>query len=217
MFQYMKIKGKMNKRHITVFDLDGTLTRDDTFISFSCHALGTLRVVVGILKTFPYLLRWKMGFISGSRAKQKLYSVLYKGLLKDEILKKSKDFRPDYRRNVLEALNKQKQTQDSVYIISASLDLWVKQIAYDLGVKYICTEVSIDNEGRLNGLFSSPNCHGEEKIRRLLEKEMMPFYLTVYGDEPQGGDFALFNMADICHVVETNNEERQDRENDIKS
>ena len=195
----------MNKRRITIFDLDGTLTHDDTFLSFSCHALGTLRVMIGILKTFPHLLLWKMGYISGSQAKQKLYSVLYKGLLKDEIFNKSKDFRPKFRIKVLEALNKHKQTEDSVYIISASLDLWVKQIANDLGVKYICTEVSIDNEGRLNGLFSSPNCHGEEKVRRLLEKEKRPFYLTVYGDEPKGGDFALFNMADKRHVVEKKN------------
>lgn len=186
----------MKKKRIVVFDLDGTLTPNDTFISFSCYFLGLMRFLLGIFKSSPWLLCWKMGFISGGSAKRKLYSFLYKGYKKDRVVDKAKYYHPDYRQEVISILNQHKENGDTLYIISASLDLWVEQIARNLGVKSICTGTSVDIKGRLDGSFSTANCYGDEKVRRLKEVETEPFFLTVYGDEPEGGDSSLFQIAD---------------------
>lgn len=191
----------MEKRKVTVFDFDGTLTREDTFISFARHALGDMRFVRGIILASPWLLAWKLGIISGSEAKEKLYSILYKGLKKESVVAKAKDFKPQYRESVISELMRRKERGEEVYIISASLDLWMEEIARKLDVNLICTKTSVDPAGNIDGRFASPNCHGEEKLRRLIaeEGERDSFYLTVYGDEPGGGDEALFRNADESH------------------
>lgn len=188
----------MERRKVTVFDFDGTLTRDDTFISFARHSLGDMRFVRGIILASPWLVAWKLGVISGSKAKEKLYSFLYKGLKKETVEAKGADFMPDYREDVVSTLKRHKSEGDKVYIVSASLDLWMEEIARKLEVNLICTPTSVDSQGNLEGGFSLPNCHGEEKLRRLLaaEGDKDTFYLTVYGDEPSGGDKALFMKAD---------------------
>ena len=142
-----------------------------------------------------------MGFISGSQAKEKLYAFMYKGLSKNKIMMKSQAFTPDYQKDTLMLLQKHKEDGDIVYIISASLDLWLYGIAQKLGVKVICTTTSVDESGVLNGRFASPNCINEEKVRRLKMEEKGDFYLTVYGDEPTGGDASLFKIADRALII----------------
>lgn len=192
---------QMNRKHIAVFDFDGTLTHDDTFISFSRFALGSTRLIIGILRGLPWLISWKLGLINSSRAKEKLYSFMYKGIPKNKIMRKSRDFTPNYQKDTLMLLKKHKEDGDIVYIISASLDLWLYEIAQKLGVKVLCTTTSVNESGELNGRFSSANCIDEEKVRRLKAEEKGDFYLTAYGDEPTGGDASLFKIADKFIVI----------------
>jgi phosphoserine phosphatase len=59
----------------------------------------------------------------------------------------------------------------------------------------IATEPEIKN-GVLTGRFSTPNCYGQEKKRRFLEKypDRDRYILYVYGDS--NGDKELLEMAD---------------------
>ncbi|MDE6297042.1 MAG: haloacid dehalogenase-like hydrolase [Muribaculaceae bacterium] len=193
----------MEKRGVTVFDFDGTLTKNDTFISFAIHALGIWRFLWGVLKSFPSLLLWKLGKIEGGEAKEKLYSALYKGRMRDKILRKSESFKPRYKEDILKELKKRDGAGECVLIISASLDLWMEKVSRDLDVTVLCTKTETDSEGLLTGWFSTPNCHGDEKVTRLIEEmgKLRDYILTVYGDEPQGGDAALFGVADSIIVV----------------
>ncbi len=191
----------MNKKQVVVFDFDGTLTSDDTFISFSRYALGDGRCAIGALRALPWLIGWKMGVVSNSKAKEKLYSLLYKGLSKVELMETSRKFMPRYKQESLDLLKRHLEKGDTVYIISASLDIWLNEIAKKLGVKLICTETTADNSGHLDGTFSTSNCHGEEKVKRLKEEENGNYYLTVYGNEPDGGDAGLYNVADKFIVI----------------
>lgn len=191
----------MNRKNVTVFDFDGTLTHDDTFISFSRYALGAGHFVKGLLQAFPWLLAWKIRLISGSIAKEKLYSFLFKGISKSYVIERARDFKPVFREDILSLVKMHIELGDTVYILSASLDLWMEDIAKKLGVNVICTTTSVDVNGILDGCFSSANCRGKEKIRRLLAKESDGIYLTVYGNEPAGGDASLFKIADKSIII----------------
>lgn len=199
----VKILGE-NPKNVTVFDFDGTLTRDDTFISFSRHALGDKRFVLGLIKSFAWLVIWKLGIIKGDKAKEKLYSALFKGFSKREIMKKCESFSPQYRDELVEEINKRKKSGDKVYIVTASLDLWMEKISRDFDVDLICTKTEVNSEDRLTGKFSTSNCYDVEKFKRLVEREGAKnrFYLTVYVDDPEGGDHALYNHADDAIIVE---------------
>ncbi|MDE5868736.1 MAG: haloacid dehalogenase-like hydrolase [Muribaculaceae bacterium] len=188
----------MEKRGVTVFDFDGTLTKNDTFISFAVHALGMWRFIWGVLKSLPSLLLWKLGKIEGGEAKEKLYCALYKGRKRDEIIRKSESFKPRYREAILNELKKRNGRYEAVFIVTASLDLWMEKISRDLDVNLICTQTETDSEGILTGGFSTPNCHGSEKVRRLIEEtgKLGSYTLTVFGDQPKGGDSGLFEVAD---------------------
>ncbi len=191
----------MSKKQVVVFDFDGTLTSDDTFISFSRYALGDWRCAIGALRALPWLIGWKIGVVSSSKAKEKLFSKLYKGMSKAELMEISRKFMPRYKQESLDLLKIHQEKGDRVYIISASLDLWLNEIAKELGVRLICTNTTADNAGHLDGTFSSSNCHGEEKVKRLKEEENGDYYLTVYGNEPDGGDAGLYDVADKFIVI----------------
>ncbi|MDE5786064.1 MAG: HAD-IB family phosphatase, partial [Duncaniella sp.] len=157
----------MEKRHITVFDFDGTLTRDDTFLSFARHALPVRRLIAGSLRSLDTLIAWKTGRITNSAAKERIYSALYKELDRKAIEKAAATFRPRYREEILSALKKLRDEGQEVIIVTASLDLWMNEIARSLGVRVLCTETSTAPDGTLTGHFSTPNCHGPEKVARL--------------------------------------------------
>ena len=153
---------------------------------------------MGVLKTLPWLVLWKLGIVEGGKSKEKLYSALYKGKKRDEIIRKSENFKPRYREARLNELKKRNGRREAVFIVTASLDLWMEKISRDLDVNLICTQTETDSEGILTGRFSSPNCHGSEKVRRLIEEmgKLGSYTLTVFGDQPKGGDSGLFGVAD---------------------
>ncbi len=189
---------------LIIFDFDGTLTRDDTFITFALHALNPLRVAGAVIRSSISLLKWKAGLLSSGKAKERLYRSLYKGLKKTDIEDSAKTFSPRYNHPILEALTEHRDRGDEVWIISASLDLWLKPIARQLGVGLICTGSETDPQGRLTGRFSTPNCHGSEKVRRLAMT--VPDFgsrpITLYADEiTRGGDTALAEIATTIIAV----------------
>ncbi|MDE5941025.1 MAG: haloacid dehalogenase-like hydrolase [Muribaculaceae bacterium] len=191
-------------RHVTVFDFDGTLTLDDTFFSFGRHCLGLPRMLRGIAATLPWIIGWKLGLTSNSRAKEKLFSALYRGRSRSCIEKAAQTFTPRFNRAVLDKLSQSIQRGDTVYIISASLDLWMERMAAELGTRLCCTATATDSQGLVTGRFSSPNCHGQEKVNRLLavEPDRRSYHLTVYGDS--NGDAALLAIADTPCLVARN-------------
>ncbi len=185
-----------SKRRVTVFDFDGTLTADDTFLSFARHCLGISTLIGGILSALPAIIGWKLRLIDNYAAKQRLYCALYKGKKRANVMTIAENWQPELRPETKRILDECKKRGDTIYIVSASLDLWLEEVASSLGVKLCCTATETDASGRLTGRFLSPNCHGKEKSRRLLEEEpdRDNYYLTVYGDST--GDRALFALAD---------------------
>lgn len=199
----------MEKRHITVFDFDGTLTRDDTFLSFARHALPLPRLIAGTLRSIGTLIAWKTGRISNSTAKERIYSTLYKGLDRKAVETSATTFRPRYREDILSELKRLRDEGQEVIIVTASLDLWMNGIARSLGVRLICTETATATDGTLTGHFSTPNCHGQEKVTRLRQAvpDLASCHLTVYGNEftPSGGDAPLAPLAQTIIDVAVRN------------
>lgn len=197
----------VKKKRIVIFDFDGTLTRGDTFLQFPLHAFGWGRTLLTLLRGVPAVARWKLGRITSSEAKERLTALFYGGKSKRVMMAKGESFEPEWRTPILEKLRGYMAQGDDVWIVSASPDIWLAPIAARLGVKLLCTETATDSSGRLTGRFSTPNCHGAEKVRRLYEAlpelahESEDREIIVYGDEPSGGDAALFAIATTANYV----------------
>lgn len=62
-------------------------------------------------------------------------------------------------------------------------------------------KVEISESGVLIGNFSTVNCYGREKVRRLMsvQPERATYHLTVYGDSKV--DRELMKIADISYKI----------------
>ena len=163
----------MEKKRIYAFDFDGTLTTKDTLIEFIRFARGNAALLWGLFIHSPLLVLMKFGLYPNGKAKQRLFSYFFKGVSVDEM----GNFCTCFAKNAAQILraDRMKMLQEkldegaTVVIVSASIENWVREFFPqhpDLHV--IGTQIEVVNN-ELTGKFSTPNCYGEEKVRRLCE------------------------------------------------
>ena len=70
--------------------------------------------------------------------------------------------------------------------------------------KVITTMVEVNDANKLTGKFITPNCYGEEKVKRFTETEPIrsSYYLYAYGNS--GGDVPLLKFADSGKLFKVN-------------
>lgn len=196
----------MDKKGITVFDFDGTLTRKDTLILFAYHVLGQKRARRAILRSLPAILRWKLGLLTNSEAKETLFGHLFRGIRHADFTALGESFAPvidrHLRSNGFAALTAARERGDEIVIDSASMEEWIAPWAHLHGVdRVIATRPETDADGRLTGRFATLNCHGPEKVRRFQEEypDRDHYTITAYGDS--SGDRDLLAHADNPHLL----------------
>ncbi len=189
------------KREIVVFDFDGTLTTRDTLLLFIHYAVGTRRFLIGFLIFSPLILLMKLGLYDNGRCKERVFSWFFRGISHERFCALGRGFsikaQKVARQSTTEALAHHIRDGATVYVITASVEEWVRPYCERIGVdKVLGTKVEVNSNGQLTGRFSTPNCYGAEKVRRLLaaEPDRDTYRLTAYGDS--GGDAEMFAMAD---------------------
>lgn len=190
----------MEKRHVAVFDFDGTLTQRDTLPLFIRFAKGTGAYYAGLAVCSPFLLAYVLRLYPNDKAKQRLFSHFFKGMDYTTFRQLGIDFAQHIDsiacQHAVQRL-KEHLLQGKVYVVSASVTEWVEPWCRAQGVcQVLGTQVEVSADGRLTGCFLSRNCYGEEKVRRLLEAEphRADYYLTAYGDSR--GDCEMLAFAD---------------------
>ena len=189
-------------RKVYAFDFDGTLTTRDTLIAFIRYACGTPRFLFGFLLHAPLLVLMKLRLYSNGKAKQRVFSWFFKGMTIETFDALCQDFarthrhllRPDTVRILEQALTERAE----VLIVSASIDNWVQP--FFPSVTVLGTQVEVI-DGRLTGRFLTPNCYGQEKVRRILAlyPDRSAYHLTAFGDSR--GDRELLTFDDEAHMV----------------
>ena len=189
-------------KKVYAFDFDGTLTTRDTLIAFIRYACGTPRFLFGFLLHAPLLVLMKLRLYSNGKAKQRVFSWFFRGMPIETFDALCQDFarthrhllRPDIVRILEQALAEGAE----VLIVSASIDNWVQPFFPTVTV--LGTQVEVIG-GRLTGRFLTPNCYGQEKVRRIfaIHPDRSAYHLTAYGDSR--GDRELLAFADEAHMV----------------
>ena len=189
-------------KQLFAFDFDGTLTTRDTLIAFIRYACGTPRFLLGFLLHAPLLVLMKLRLYSNGKAKQRLFAWFFRGmpietfdaLCQSFALSHRHLLRPETVRLLQQALSEGSE----VLIVSASIDNWVQPFFPTVTV--LGTQIEVI-DGRLTGRFLTPNCYGQEKVRRILALHPVrsSYRLTAYGDSR--GDRELLAFADEAHLV----------------
>jgi len=81
-----------------------------------------------------------------------------------------------------------------VVIVSASISNYLKPWCDEMGFDLIPTELEVI-DGKLTGRFSTPNCNGKEKVRRIKEKYNLSEYNEIHVFGNSKGDLPMLELA----------------------
>lgn len=182
-----------------LFDFDGTITNNDTYIDFFTKSFGTSyvlkRVLSNGLKTlWLYLQRDK------SKLKEFLTFVLLKDQNLNELEKVSQQYFKNHHSRILykSAVQKiqaiQQDKNSDIYIVSASLDLWLKEFASYFNANLICTELKFESNKYVG--FHTKNCNGLEKSIRIQKEINLKEYNQIIAYGNSNGDREMYTLSD---------------------
>lgn len=188
------------KEQIYIYDFDGTLTRRDSFLDFIRYTCGSRSLYCGLLLFSPLLILMKLRLYANGRAKERLFTHFFQGMsirVFDDLCAKYGLSRADLLLDAArKAVNEVASNGYRIFIVSASVDRWVLPFFRDVpNVTVIGTQIEVEN-GLVTGRFSTPNCYGAEKVRRI--QAFLPYReqykLIAHGDSR--GDKEMLNYAD---------------------
>jgi phosphatidylglycerophosphatase C len=193
------------KNIIAAFDLDGTLTRRDTFTDLVCQTFGCRKLIAGIIMNSPTLLKYLLGIVSNHAAKEAVFSYYFRGWRTEEFDEQCRTYSTLnlprlMKREALSRCDWHKRQGHDLVCVSASVRNWIAPWALQYGFhQVIATEIETDG-GVVTGRFKGRSCNGPEKVRRF--REMYPerdlYTLFAYGDSR--GDEALLSFADHAYL-----------------
>ena len=198
----------MTSGGLAVFDLDGTITRHDTFGPFLWGYLWRRpwrlpRSLLALPAALRFVLNRDRGAFKGAVIHALLGGVEARqpGSLGRALRGRTDATGPVSARHSAPS-PRIAPRGDRLLLMSASTDLYVPRIAQALGFdETICTEVRWRADGRLDGRLASANCRGEEKRRCLaaLIARDAPGRVYAYGDSR--ADLAHMQLAQEAYLV----------------
>jgi phosphatidylglycerophosphatase C len=187
-------------RAIVAFDFDGTLTIRDSFTEFLRWRAGAGGWALGLVKMAPALATYARDRDRG-RIKAASVKEFLKGVPRAQLERDAEAFAgqvwPGFMRYDALAVWKDWGAKGAHrVIVTASPETTVAPFARRLGAKALLgTPLVFDADDRVTGAFASPNCRGEEKVRRLRAVYGEDLRLAAaYGDS--SGDTEMLQIAD---------------------
>lgn len=188
--------------NVCCFDFDGTLTRRDSLLAFIRYAKGTGALFRGLLRYSSILVLMKIRLYPNWKAKQKFFAHFFKGMTESDFDALCHRFAATNRGllcpTALKEYNEALSRGERVFVVSASIDNWVKPFVPEATV--VGTKVETV-DGRLTGRFLTHNCYGPEKVKRLckvLPGDRNQYYIKAYGDSR--GDRELLQYANESYL-----------------
>jgi HAD superfamily hydrolase (TIGR01490 family) len=187
----------MNK--ISFFDFDGTITTDDSLICFIRFVVGDAKFIWAMVLLSPMLVAYKLKLIPNYKAKQYMLSYFFKGMHEQQFNQIANEYSLKHINTILrpKAMKKilwHKEEGHKVVIVSASIVSWLKPWCDKNNLDLIATELEIKDD-RVTGKFLTKNCHGAEKVKRILEEYNLSHYDYIYAYGDSIGDKELLAFA----------------------
>lgn len=184
--------GLVERRLIAVFDLDGTVTRTETFFRFLVFALGLPLFLRRLPAALPSLLAVALRLVARDRGKQEVLTAFLRGVPALELERGGRAFARErmpalVRPEAMERLAWHKARGHQCALVSASLDVYVAPWAKAAGFDDVFATALEYEDGMATGRISGANCRAQEKVRRLENRygDLSGLLLHGYGDSPE--------------------------------
>lgn len=186
---------------LALFDFDHTITDRDSFSAFLEQHVPPRRRRWGGLLIAPLILGYyRLKCVRGTTLRSAVVRVGLSGLdhraLADAARDYARDQLPTFVRPVAMARIRWHQARgDTVVVVSASLDLYLREWCRQHRTALICSQLG-HRRGRLTGRYRGNDCEGTHKARRILKRYRLADYDAVhaYGDSEE--DEAMLALAD---------------------
>lgn len=185
-------------RNLYLFDFDGTLTNVDTlfdFLKISFSKTYKLRFI----QFLPQFIGAKLGINSKAEVKRMFINSFIEGKSRSEIESLANQYFQQKSQKILRksamSYIQNLPSNDAKFIVSASLDIWLKPFAEFLGLDLICTHAEFDTNGNYTGRFATPNCNYLEKKNRILQEIHIDDYDEIFAFGDTKGDLEMFSLA----------------------
>jgi phosphatidylglycerophosphatase C len=202
-----------SSRTLAVFDLDGTISRRDTFTPYvfgwlARHPSRWWRLIFML----PTLLAYALGRADRGHLKGQLLHQTLGGLPHDVMQQWTARhvhqlLQHGLFANALERIRWHREAGHYLVLMSASVDCFVPAIGSALGFdETICSQARWNSDGTLDGRLIGANCRGEEKLRQLrnLKARLAPGEIWAYGNSRAD----LIHMREATHGVYVNGPSR---------
>lgn len=185
---------------IAFFDFDGTITNRDIFWDFLFYRLKNGLSLLKLLQGFPVFVSYSLKLMNNEKAKQLIFDKLF-GAESVDFFQNSvqnyykTSFSRRIRKDALTKILWHKNSMHQIYLVSANFDLIVQQFANEQGIDFLSTELAIQ-DNILTGKFKTPNCYGEEKVKRInIAVPNLNSFEKIYAYGDSKGDREMLALA----------------------
>jgi phosphatidylglycerophosphatase C len=177
-----------------LFDFDGTITTKDSMIEYIKVVHNNVFVFLFYNFLFiPFFILYKLKMLKKQFTKEIYLKIHLRSYREEFLRKKSIVFSKKIKTNFFSKFKSyNNNAKGEKCIVSASLDLWMNDIANELEFKLICTQSNFKNN-KFIGI--NKNCFGNEKVRRINENYNLNEFKEIYIFGDSEGDRQMFNLG----------------------
>lgn len=188
----------MSAMNLALFDFDGTITTGDSFKAFVFHAVERGRFVRGTLRLSPLILGYYLRVVPATRLRAAIVRAGFRGRGVAEVNelggRYARRLPAMVRPHALERIEWHKARGDTVVVVSASLEPYLRPWCESLGLELICTELEV-KDGVLTGEYAGGDCTGVQKAARVRARYDLSRYSEIYAYGDTAEDSALLELG----------------------
>jgi HAD superfamily hydrolase (TIGR01490 family) len=188
-------------RAIAFFDFDGTITTKDSLLQFIRYVKGDTAFYLGFFLHSPVLVLYKMQIVSNKSAKEMMLRYFFGKMDADVFAKHCENFIHErlpqlIRPKAMHEIKKLQERGATVVVVSASPENWIESWCAAIGAECIATKLVTANN-RITGNINGRNCHGKEKVNRILNAYNLGEFSSIYAYGDTLGDKHMLSLATI--------------------
>jgi phosphatidylglycerophosphatase C len=186
--------------NIALFDFDGTLSTQDSYLLFT-RFLGGGRYVLGCLLLSPRIIRYLFGGYPNYALKEDFLRIFFKKKTIGDLRHLAHRFCTEkiptiLRPKAMERIHWHQERGDLIAVVSACPRLILEPWCRLMNVDIIATELEVDQQARITGRIEGKNCWGEEKVKRIRSRYDLSCFKEIYGYGDSKGDLPMLEIAD---------------------
>ena len=185
-------------------DLDGTITREDTYLEFVRYANSTAKFTIGFSLLLPIFILWRLRMVKGSYLKERTLTLFFRGMQEQEFRRLGAEF----ARNILpgmvmerarEEIEMHREAGNPIIVVTGSFHSWVSDWCKAEGFELLATDYEV-KDCKLTGKIQGINNTGAEKVRRIRENYDLESAGTIYAYGNSRNDLEMLGIAHIKYM-----------------